>query len=67
MVPLRRNACDVYVLDVFLGIWKGVNRQMKAAILNSTELLTRLLSRSDTPTRWNSYKMAATLAIAEGA
>ncbi len=59
-VLFQRNACDVYVID---GIWQSVNRQMDA----SSAMLTLLLTRSSTSTRWNSYKMAATVAISEGA
>lgn len=62
-VLFQRNACDVYVIDVFVEIWQSVNRQMDAASVMSTLLLTR----SGTSTRWNSYKMAATVAISEGA
>lgn len=62
-VLFERNACDVYVIDVFVGIWQSVNRQMEAASAMSTLLLTR----SGTSSRWNGYKMAATVAISEGA
>ncbi len=62
-VLFQRNACDVYVIDVFVGIWQSVNRQMDAA----SAMLTLLLTRSGASTRWNSYKMAATVAISEGA
>lgn len=64
VVLFQRNACDVYVIDVFVGIWQSTKfEQMDAACAMSTLLLTRL----GTSTPRNSYKMAATVAISEGA